>query len=128
MAQAGTSWSLLLSLALGVTRLTVTVTDRTGQTGADVLTITRVDVPLPPPVPPAPPLLAWSYAGEAGDAFQMERCAGTLGCAMAPVAAIGISERQWTDTSAVLGAPYCWRLAATLAGTVGPYSNTACTP
>jgi len=123
-ATGTTSWSFGLTLAVGTTQVTVTAHDAAGNTGSDSLTITVMAQ--------APQwTLAWDDSNTQGDAFQMERCSAALctdACTMAPVASLAVTDRTWTDTQVVAGVPYHYRLAMTLGGQVGPYSNVACTP
>jgi hypothetical protein len=109
-----------LTLLAGVTKLTVTAVDTAGHTGQDVLTITL----MASPPPPGPITVIWAWSG-GGETFQVERCTVSCG-AMAAVAAVAITERQWTDTGVQPTSNYCYRLAVVTGGSRGPYSNTLC--
>jgi hypothetical protein len=105
----------------------VTAFDADGHQGQAVLTVTRTSVP-PPPPPPRTLTLAWDDTNTSGDGFQMQRCVGPLPCTFATVATIAFTDRSWTDTTVLSGQAYCYRLAVTLGASVGPYSNTTCSP
>jgi hypothetical protein len=115
-----TAWQLSLTLLAGVTKLTVTAVDTAGHTGQDVLTITL----MASPPPPGPITVIWAWSG-GGETFQVERCTVPCG-AMAAVAAVAITDRQWTDTGVQPTSNYCYRLAVVTGGSRGPYSNTLC--
>jgi hypothetical protein len=125
VAQGTTQWTFGLTLAPGSTQVTVTAHDAAGNVGTDTLTITVIGSP------PPQWTLAWDDTNTQGDAFQMARCAvescaGT--CAMQPVATIAPTDRTWTDTQVQAGVHYQYEIAMMLGGTVGPFSNSACTP
>jgi hypothetical protein len=130
VATGTTQWTCALTLAAGTTtHVTVTATDKAGNQGSDTLAITVLSAP-PPPPPPGPITVDWSYPGATGDAFQMERCTSVTGqpCPMAPVAAIAIQDRTWVDQNVQPDLDYCYRMAVTTGGQVGPYSNMMCSP
>lgn len=125
IATGTTQWTFGLTVPAGTTQVTVQARDATGNLGTDVLTITLLGTP------PRTVTLAWEDTNTAGEAFQMERCQAaqcTTPCAMVPVAAIAPEDRTWTDTQVVAGVQYHYRLAMTLGGHIGPYSNITCTP
>jgi hypothetical protein len=124
VAQGTTSWTFGLTLAPGTTQVSVTAHDAAGNVGTDTLTITVMGQAVQW-------TLAWDDTNTQGDAFQMSRCpvescAGT--CAMQPVATIAPTDRTWTDTQVQAGVHYQYEIAMMLGGTVGPFSNIACTP
>jgi hypothetical protein len=124
-ATGTTSWTFGLTLAVGTTQVSVTAHDAAGNVGTDSLTITVMGSP------PPQWTLAWDDMNTQGDAFQVSRCqiescSGT--CAMQPIATIAPTDRTWTDTQVQSGVHYQYEIAMMLGGTVGPFSNIACTP
>ena len=123
-AQGTTSWSASIALQTGANRLTVRAFDASGHQGQDVLTVTLTA----PPPPPGPITVEWTYGSTMGDAFQMERCVAPLPCPMAPIAAIPLADRSWIDSNVLSSQNYCYRMAVLTGESLGPYSNTLCSP
>ena len=124
IAQGTTTWAASIPLQAGTNQLTITAQDAEGHTGTARLTVTLTA----PPPPPGPITVEWRYGGSTGDAFQMERCVAPQPCTMGPVASIAIADRSWTDTGVLSSQNYCYRMAVTTGGSLGPYSNTLCSP
>jgi hypothetical protein len=123
-AQGREQWSASIPLQAGVNRITIRAMNARGRSGQDVLTVTLAA----PPPPPGPITVEWSSRDTGGDAFQMERCVAPEPCTMEPVAVLALADRSWVDTTVLSSANYCYRMAVLTGATVGPYSNTACSP
>lgn len=123
-ATGTTIWSASVPLAPGANLLTITAFDAAGHTATDTLTVTLM-------AQSGPVTIEWRYTGTAGDAFQLERCTVVLTCPcsdMQPMSTPAITARSWTDTSVSPTDDYAYRMAVITGGTLGPYSNTMCSP